>query len=1325
VYILKPSAVPASLFHFAWRKTRESLFESNGVFDPVEVALFEGALDTHIERMIHDFTTGTYCTAPIHSVAFPKANNEARPMSLISVRDQLAWVTFALAIGELVDTNPMSNKASLNFNWMVDWSFSGRLYRRFVPPDWAQPGEWQKDSWRRGDISMTSKTLYDRVPYAWRRYRNFLRSNAEDLCKEGRKAFHGRTDISKFFPSVRMVDVENVLLDRLKEAFPAFPGIHDDWVPVVRALCTFEVHHPELDDADLDKLYGSSRELGAGVGVLPTGLAVAPFLANLFLTPVDRVLEELRQQHAANGIVTVVGRFMDDVSIISTAEDGVRDVIRTLGRELGNRGLKLSESKTSPLLSVLDNPFGLENTLTTGRLRPFITRTLDQVSAIAQTPVEALRPAALEVFTDRIRDLVEVEMAETEIRSDTKLSFAAWKLRRLAIYHWRSGAPDDQVNGLVQEVINCYRQLPQKISLLRAVLTLLVEIEQYDRLSAFLVQDILGSGADWEQKTGRGFVRGYTLLTLATILNPPGREWRPILPEPVGAGGRRLTDEHCRTMILRALDESYSDLCGQMHWYERVGLLYLLSILNAERPYAGTDDRAIPHLAWGQALYQVAATGATGFAFGSEAQRYLPGMDPHEAHASLGVMVLEGMARLGLSKGDAFKGRLQALWDLKLGGQTCSRPILRMLRMFPEFVPPHVAARVLCFKQPGMELTMTSLLDAADGSSWRYATMLWIDTHAATQQQEALSKFVRAAEKGKRSGDASARLQYGRARLAALQEGEKPKGRILLADWLMRKGRRLTEQQICEIVRDLLRTARRYGVDKFNPGEFHFGTVSVRATAEPGKLVSGDFAILRRRFVDENMISPFVYINPEVFDIPSFGPNVHEAYVCYSLGLMLLRLLQRTPEQVLTPPWGLRKLSGWADVKSVLRWAHFPSTRLACLISGVIQYQRVVSPPVTHPMEAKPVLTLVEFESILNDHLEDLKQNSYEGEDIREVILVDVDRLRNDPSPVLADSAHVVIGQVSSIPEGENRDRRYRRPKSQHGKVWRSLSKPLAVAEGVRLESPISGPRERKAIVPLFVTFPELTVPHVFMTRRLGPWANQLQAILIGGYEYGPSRAGDESRIPLSNEGFVVIPDYPWLEGREARSIVIPIEKLSPAPMERQYANEPDGYDVSSGQRLLLFRSQWAGNFAVLICYDFMNLPAQVLLQGRIQTLFVIAHNRDITGFNATAESTSRLLACNIVICNAAQEGGSLVHTNERDRFIREKIRLSGKGVEACIAVTIPVAPLARFQNARLQVHGDAQFHELSADFGAAAIKSGSRPWHKPGGVSDTADQNR
>lgn len=246
-----------------------------------------------------------------------------------------------------------------------------------------------------------------------------------------------------------------------------------------------------------------------------------------------------------------------------------------------------------------------------------------------------------------------------------------------------------------------------------------------------------------------------------------------------------------------------------------------------------------------------------------------------------------------------------------------------------------------------------------------------------------------------------------------------------------------------------------------------------------------------------------------------------------------------------------------------------------------------------------------------------------------------------------------------------------------------------------------------------FVLFPELFLPRDYLNKHVKTVCNENHFIIIGGLEYGPNNANkSDNNTPLANEAFIAIP--PSLMKKEngngirQHSTIFKIPKILPAEEEENILKQ-NNYSFQRGNRLYVFESSVIGNWAVLICSDFMSLPIHVLLQSHIHTLFVLAYNKDVNGYASIADTVHRLLMCNVVICNMGNYGSSLAFSPYRKDHKRQKLRITGNEVDVAVTIELPLKNIDRAQRGEVlrDINSDQLFIKCPPDFGMFQIFKG------------------
>ncbi len=220
-------------------------------------------------------------------------------------------------------------------------------------------------------------------------------------------------------------------------------------------------------------------------------------------------------------------------------------------------------------------------------------------------------------------------------------------------------------------------------------------------------------------------------------------------------------------------------------------------------------------------------------------------------------------------------------------------------------------------------------------------------------------------------------------------------------------------------------------------------------------------------------------------------------------------------------------------------------------------------------------------------------------------------------------------------------------------------------------------------VAPKIVILPELSLPRT----RLADFENlvcALNVIAFVGVDYGLEPFTKQAR----NEGFVFIPSGFW-RGRPSRTCTrIIFGKSHAAPAEESALRDLNpSWSYVGDDKVYVFDAGRYGRIGVSICYDFMDLERAVMYRGRVHHLFVLAYNKDLGMFRSLADSLSRTVYCNVVVCNTGFFGGSIAVSPYHAAFRRTLYSHDGKGLFTTQVVKLPVRGIEQALHGKIELN--------------------------------------
>ena len=104
-------------------------------------------------------------------------------------------------------------------------------------------------------------------------------------------------------------------------------------------------------------------------------------------------------------------------------------------------------------------------------------------------------------------------------------------------------------------------------------------------------------------------------------------------------------------------------------------------------------------------------------------------------------------------------------------------------------------------------------------------------------------------------------------------------------------------------------------------------------------------------------------------------------------------------------------------------------------------------------------------------------------------------------------------------------------------------------------------------------------------------------------------------------------------------------------------------------------------DFGVLICSELQEIRFREMFQGEVDSLFILAWNRDLETFSPLVESTALDVHAYIALVNNRLFGDSRVRSPAKEPFLRDLCRLRGGENDYAVVVRLDIATLRDFQS--------------------------------------------
>ena len=455
-------------FYLAFKKLNHYLKHSNEWYNPVELASFEANLSTNLYMIRNALKEGTYKTSAIEPLPFPKknsidGNSRIRQYFKISISDQIIWIAITNVIADFLERQ------------MPSWSYGNRLF----VPTWFEE-EDGKLKMVKGALRNTSANYYRKWNQSWPLYRRHISMTIKIMAlNTGFKSNQLETDIER---EIYQNELKNDFLDypflkgdywkkgKTKEVFWAgldyenfFPSISPEKIIVtikkymvrpdgtqrddtqvlfntIEKMFRFPIDLTGWNTEDLvefDNNFAVNQQEFYGV---PTGLLSAGFLANIAMIDVDKALMDYIDTNRDVAIF----KFVDDQILLAKSKRSLLDFLNYYGKVLkdSETGVKFQEEKISPINAfdfLSENKFSYAKSidykapaLDISFPEPLMTHTLQKMSNLNDADYELIDDDEILNIEADLEHFLLADFPDSEMRRDTRMAFASYKLCQLA-----------------------------------------------------------------------------------------------------------------------------------------------------------------------------------------------------------------------------------------------------------------------------------------------------------------------------------------------------------------------------------------------------------------------------------------------------------------------------------------------------------------------------------------------------------------------------------------------------------------------------------------------------------------------------------------------------------------------------------------------------------------------------------------------------------------------------------------------------------------------------------------------------------------------------
>lgn len=1283
--------------HWAWKKLKSAYKEGTDIWlNPIEISSFEGSLEKNILNIREDILKEQYSLSGIYPVPYPKSRDDngtrTRPAFYVSVRDQLTWIAIINIIGSEFDyqmpywsfghrlfltswvehSDSDSKFGKLVHGWYRNstnkiyrsWRQSWPRFRRHVQLTIrAMSGLLQSDM-QKGIISNDDKSLVDSNDSE----RQFLKNNylLNDYWGEHSSSdelFWCTIDFKRFYPSINR-----------KSLLKNFAKYHKDIdegsaiYNLISKLLDFKIHpNCNWEEEELEVIgVKSNNDIG-----LPTGLIVSGFLSNIALLGVDKKVEEIikRKQIACF-------RFVDDHIILSKDIEVIKDWYILYNQILSDEvtGAIINNNKTEPVEFrewINDGDIDVHKVAEKCKLdpdnpTPLVTRTLMKLSLIAGQDINFLTE---EESVNLLKDLdhfLLADFADHEIKKETQVSFALTVLSKL-------------VPKLKKDYSKVFDLRKRRI-------------EKQETLEKLQKNKDFHLGCENSKLDKR-----------INISNKEIKEIEELIIQEIKEADLKYSYlvNYYFKLFVQVVSDNYSkpklwlrilEYCANTGYNKVLSVFKIIDKLKVKEEINDLTEQAINNL-----CINIISRLTLGILSKYESPNKI---EPKHKQFLEGVFETEFIV-------DVLKNRLNGnKYDVVVS----KRVFLLLLGYYSIFNKSNLDSIKESFSSEDLEVFSFKHKDRNEMIFW-----LMKETSSSSKVSKTWLEISRKALSKDPLYDI---IQLVKCELDSLEK-------IKLEDYRFINRQREVEIELQNLKHDKFKTIQNYLFDiSLNKDEQNLLFSEYAALLFANEIIE---EIFKKKFHDlDSPETKDLLIHPGCIMIENYNPQIKinswnelnylfsnenknrikisyningfhkdKRYLpdkiiyyknkdiaeIYALGIIIWQMCNKEP---------LLPFSLFIDNSSFYYYLfendinirYYPSSYSESLIySCISSITRESYFWIDKRIQIKGFKSSVEAES----KMKGFPPLVYDIDDLSKRIKNALKYLQEDQLNIKDNIGRQLVYFSFQKPSVQNDflSEKIIKTYSEYlnvGIIQTTLNKKIAwndknscnidSIEGDRIWSEIiSGIKTliSKADSPDIILLPELTIPRKYI-NTLCKLTNSTKSAIIAGLDY------NEVANNVSNEAIVVVPGmWPEKFGYWYRKIIL--GKFHFARIEKKELISR-GFNPVKNPYFYLFDSGIYGRFGVAICADLFDIERFSIYKGQIQHLFVIAYNQDITSFYFIGEAISRMVFCNVIICNTGFYGGSMAFSPYNEPFKRYIYKHEGASLFNSQLVKIPVRNL-------------------------------------------------